>query len=224
MMHPRTAVPLFALLAATLAGCSGLRSREPASVSYTLRPPAAVSSAAPVAPDVASRLAATSLQVVKVMPQPGYAGDRVLLRLADQSLSHYAGARWADNLPRVVESLAAAALRGSGGLRSVQDDAGPFLADYSLRLTIRRFDAELAPGQEAGTGTPTVRVAFDCVLGRRSDRSVVMAFSAEGSAQPGAHRMGAVIPAFEAAAQAALSSVAAQTLAALAADTAQPAR
>ena len=224
MMHSRTAVPLLALLAALLAGCSGLRSREPQAVVFTLRPPAAVAPAAPLAPEVASRLGATSLQVLKVMPQPGYAGDRVLLRLADQSLSHYAGARWADNLPRVIESLAAAALRADGALRSVQDDAGPFLTDYSLRLTVRRFDAELAPGQDAREGTPTVRVAFDCVLGRRSDRSVVAAFSAEGSARPAAHRRGDVIPAFEAAAQAALASVAAQTRAALAADSAPPRR
>ena len=49
MIHSRTAVPLLALLAVLLAGCSGLRSREPQAVVFTLRPPAAVAPAAPLA-------------------------------------------------------------------------------------------------------------------------------------------------------------------------------
>ncbi len=208
----RVAATLAAFVALALAGCSpSLRSSEQAATTYVLRPP--VVAAPDAASEAARRAARTSIQVLRPVPQAGYLSDRVLIRRGDLSLGHYTGARWADNLPRVVEGLMASTLRMSGALRAVQDDAGPFLPDYSLRLTIRRFDAEVG-----SDGVPRVRVAFDCVLGRQSDRHVVAAFAAEGSAVAAEHRMSEVMPAFEQAAQQALSSAATQLLAALAAD------
>lgn len=201
-----------AALALALAGCSpSLRSSEQAATTYVLRP-VAVAAQDP-ASEAARRAARASIQVLRPVPQAGYVSDRVLLRRGDLSLGYYAGARWADNLPRMVEGLMVSTLRLSGTLRSVQDDGGPFLPDYSLRLTIRRFDAELGAG-----GVPRVRVAFDCVLGRQSDRQVVAAFTAEGSAVAAEHRMSEVMPAFEQAAQQALASAASQLLAAVGAD------
>ena len=65
---------------------------------------------------------------------------------------------------------------------------------------------------------PTPRSVFDCVLGRQSDRQVVAAFTAEGTAVAAEHRMSAVMPAFEQAAQQALASAATQLIAAVGAD------
>lgn len=195
-----------------LAGCApSLRSSELAATTYVLRPPA-VAAEGPAGESV-RRAASASVQVLRPVPHAGYVSDRVLLRREDLSLGYYAGARWADSLPRVVEGLMVSTLRLSGALRAVQDDGGPFLPDYSLRLTIRRFDAEVG-----SDGVPRIRVVFDCVLGRQADRQVVAAFTAEGSAVAAEHRMSAVMPAFEQAAQQALASAAGQLIAAVGAD------
>lgn len=204
-----------AVVLAVLGGCGALRSSEQAATTYVLRPP--VVAPGDPASDAARRAAAASIQVLRPVPQAGYLSDRVLLRRGDLSLGYYAGARWADNLPRVVEGLMVSTLRLSGALRAVQDDGGPFLPDYSLRLTIRRFDTELG-----ADGVPRVRVAFDCVLGRQADRQVVAAFTAEGSAVAAEHRMSEVMPAFEQAAQQALASAATQLLAAVGSDPPRP--
>ena len=204
------------LAAAALGGCTSLRSSEEAATTYVLQP-ATVALAPGLDADAVRRVAGYSVQVLRPVPQAGYVSDRVLLRRGDLSLGYYTGARWADNLPRVVEGLMVSTLRLSGALRAVQDDGGPFLGDYSLRMTIRRFDAEIG-----AAGAPQVRVALDCVLGRQSDRRIVAAFAAEGVAQAPEHRMSEVMPAFEQATQQALASAAQQLFVALGAESSSP--
>jgi cholesterol transport system auxiliary component len=221
-----------------LAACSsGLRSGAAEPVTYVLRaaPVASASgqgSAAPgtpaavdashagaspgAAPAAAARLAGVTLQVTRVLAQPGYAGDRILLVRPDRSLDFFAASRWPEPLPAVVATLAAETLRGTGALRAVHDDAAPFSADYSLRIAIRRFDAEYTNGAAA----PRVRVAVECTVGRASNRAVLGAFDAETTVDAGGNRMGAVVEAFEQAAQAVMSVVAARTLDVVAADAA----
>jgi cholesterol transport system auxiliary component len=219
-----------------LAACSsGLRSGAAEPVTYVLRaapvasgqgstapgvPPAVVASpagAAPAgAPAAAARLGGVTLQVTRVLAQPGYAGDRILLVRPDRSLDFFAASRWPEPLPAVVATLAAETLRGTGALRAVHDDAAPFSADYSLRIAIRRFDAEYANG----TAAPRVRVAVECTVGRASNRAVLAAFDAETTVDAGGNRMGAVVEAFEQAAQTVMNAVAARTLDVVAADTA----
>lgn len=210
-----------ALLALLLAGCSGLQSRDAPIVSYVLRPP---SLAAPVAPPVAAPgiaisaapLAALSLKVVRVVAQPGYAGDRILLLGDDRSLGFFAASRWVDMLPAVVGSLAVESLRGAGALRAVYDENAPFASDYTLRLTIRRFDAEYA----AKDRPPRVKVSFECTIGRRTDRATVASFVAEAQADADDDRMREVVGAFEEATQAALTDAVRRTLELLSTDAA----
>jgi cholesterol transport system auxiliary component len=215
-----------ALLALALAGCSGLTSRDVATVSYVLRPPAvaapvAASGAAASAPGVgadtgavAARLAATSLKVVRVVAQPGYSGDRVLLLGDDRSLGFFAASRWVDALPAVVGTLAVESLRGTARLRAVHDENAPFAADYTLRLTIRRFDAQYA----ASGQPPRVTVDLECAIGRRTDRTAVASFAVEGQAVAADDRMRDVVAAFEQAAQQALAEAVRRTIATLEAD------
>ncbi len=207
------------LSALAVAGCSGLTTRDTETVSYLLRPPAtAPAPAAPAAADVvaAASLQAASLKVVRVVAQPGYAGDRLLLRGEDRSLGFYAASRWVDVLPAVVGSLAVESLRGTGRLRAVHDENAPFTADYTLRLTIRRFDAEYPQ-----TGRPPrVTVGFEAAVGRRSDRSTVASFIVESQVGAADDRMQDVVAAFEQAAQQAFADLARRALEALEAEVA----
>jgi cholesterol transport system auxiliary component len=216
----RGVVPLLAV-ALALAGCSGLTSRDTEVVSYVLRPP--VATVTPVAggegarvdaPSPAAPTAAASLKVVRVVAQPGYAGDRILLLGDDRSLGFFAGSRWVDMLPSVVGTLAVESLRATARLAAVHDENAPFTADYTLRLTIRRFDAEYP---EAGR-PPRVTVGFECAVGRRSDRATVASFAVEARADAADDRMRDVVAAFEAATQLALADLVGRTLATVAAD------
>ena len=84
----------------------------------------------------------------------------------------------------------------------------------SLRIAIRRFDAEYTNGNAA----PRVRVAVECTVGRASNRAVLAAFDAETIIEASGNRMGAVVDAFEQASQTVMSTVAARTLDVVAAD------
>jgi cholesterol transport system auxiliary component len=204
----RAAGLLFAALA--LPGCGGgLRSDAAEPVTYVLR----AAPAASAMPASATGPAARTLQVARVVAQPGYAGDRILLLQPDRRLGFYAASRWSGPLPAVVGTLAAETLRGRGALRAVHDDAAPFGSDYRLYIAIRRFDAEYSSAGAA----PRVRVSLECSVGRSSDRDVLAAFDAEGAAQADGNRMGAVVEAFEQATQAALAEVAERTLGVIAA-------
>lgn len=201
-MKHRLPLRLAALVLAgsALAGCSNvLRSDAPAVQAYYLR-------AAPAAP-AAGTPAAGSLQVSRPLPGPGLGSDAIVVVQPDRRLDSYSASRWAAPLPDVVESLALETFRGRGELATVVDSRSAFPAEWLLQVRIRRFDAEYASTGAA----PRVVVALDCTLGRRADREVVAAFSAEGSAQASDNRLGAVVAAFESAANAALADVAART-------------
>lgn len=193
-----TALPVLAAL--LLGGCSGLlTSRGAAPVTYVLRP-ALPMSADPASP-TSSAAAQPSLQVQRVAVAPGYARDEILLTQPDRRLDIYAASRWPDALPAVVERLTVDALRQRGGWSVVHDAAAPFAADRSLRVTVRRFDAEYA---EVGR-PPTVRVVLDATVARRGDRAVLSAFTVEASSVASEDRMSSIVAAFERAAGEALS-------------------
>lgn len=198
--RPAASVPLAALL--LLGGCSGLlTSRQPAPVTYVLRPTIAAATAS--APGSASS-SAPSLQVQRVAVAPGYARDEILLTQPDRRLDIYAASRWPDALPVVVERTVVDALRQRGAWSVVHDAAAPFTADHLLRVTVRRFDAEYP----AAGGPPTVRVVLDATLARRGERTVLAAFTVEGSAVAAEDRMSAIVAAFERASGEALGALA----------------
>lgn len=203
-----------AIAAAALGGCaSGLRSDSTAPVTYVLRAPAVTAAASSAG--IAQPLPASVL-VARIASHPGYDGDRIVLLAPDRRLDVYAGSRWPAPAPELVGALLGETLRGSGRLRAVHDDASPFPAEYTLRVTIRRFDADYtAAGLDAA---PRVVVALDGTLGRRADRGVVATFAAEAGQDAASNRMGAVVAAFDAALQAALADVASRSIESVEAD------
>ena len=108
----------------------------------------------------------------------------------------------------MLEMLAVEKLRASGTWASVADSTSAFPSDYVLQVTIRRFEADYTGGDKA----PEVHVVLDCLVGKREGREVIANFLAIGSARAATNRMSAVVPAFEAATNAALDSLAAKTV------------
>ncbi len=189
-----------AACAAALTGCSaGLHSSAPPLQSYVLR-------AADPAPQAArTSLPKATLRVLYPTAAPGLDSEHIVLLQADRRLSYYAATRWAAALPALVEQLAADTFRRSGAWRAVEDSRGVWSADYFLQLDIRRFEADYT----GGAGPPVVHVAFDCTLGRRAaEQEVVATFVAERAVDAEQNRLGAVVDAFERAADGALSEAA----------------
>jgi cholesterol transport system auxiliary component len=189
-----------ALLALTvLTACfSGLNSKIPAQQRYVLRPTlAAPAAAAPAAPDA-------TVQVLRPSGAPGLAGEGVAVLRPGARLDYYSNARWAADAPAALQTLVIDSLRNAGRFATVEADTGPFAAQYVLSLELEHFEAEYG-----ADGPPTVQVALVCSLGRRSERSVIVSFTARSAVRAQADRMQAVMAAFEQATTEALSQVAA---------------
>lgn len=201
------------LALALAAGCSGtFTSKAPVSRAYVLRPaPAAADSVAAdgAAADGAAGAAAKpafdgTLRIQRPNPGPGFETDRILLLRDGRELDFYATGHWAAPVPDMVAALAIETLRRKPLFAGVYGEGTPMRADFFLQITVRDFVAAYPGGSDA----PVARVVLDCTLGRRLDRSVIAAFTAQGSAPAPANRMGEVVAAYEAALQQAMAGMA----------------
>ncbi len=181
-----------------VSGCGGLKSSAPATQTYILR-------AAPAA--AGAEATGTSLQVGRMTSDPGLGSDRIVLVETDRRMSFYAASRWAAELPDLVETLAVATFRGTGQWDAVYQFPNAFATDYLLQIAIRRFEADYTDGGS----NPTVQVTFDCTVVRRSGRDQIANFVVQAAAKASDNRMGAVVAAFEKAANEALASMARKT-------------
>lgn len=188
-----------------VAACSGgLRSNAPASQTYVLR-----AQHAPQTPPQA-RPAAAGLRVALPLAAPGLHSERIVIVQPDHRMSYYAGSQWAAELPLIVQELAVERLRATGDWAAVNDSASAFSSEYFLQIMIRRFEAEYT-----SDAAPTARVVLDCAIGRRADHTLIASFAAQADALASVNRVGAVVAAFEQAANAALSQVAEDSAAAV---------
>lgn len=197
----RRRIALALCMSAMLAGCGGLfhSDARPEQV-YILR-------ATPVSGEVAAGPVAASLRMNRPTTNPGLDSTQIVLVESDRRMSFYTGSRWAAPASNQIEMLAVEKLRASGTWQSVADSTSAFPSDYVLQATIRRFEADYTGGETA----PEVHVVLDCLVGKREGREVIANFLVTGSARAAANRMSAVVPAFEAATNAALDSMAAKT-------------
>lgn len=190
----------FLVLTGGLAGCGGLfhSNARPEQVYYL--------KAAPI--PAGSIPVAASLRFNRPTASPGLDSSDIVTLQPDRRMSFFLASRWPAPTSNLVEMLAVEKLRGANLWRSVADSTSAFPTDYVLQVTIRSFEADYTNGAT----TPEVHVVLDCLVGKREDREVIGSFLAAGSAQASANKMSAVVPAFETAANAAIDSMATQTL------------
>jgi cholesterol transport system auxiliary component len=196
-----------------LAGCGGLlETTIPPPQTYVLRlapPPAAAAAGA----------GARSVLVQRPEAGPGLDSDRIILLRSERRFDAFAASRWAAPAPDMVESMIVDALRAGGAFAAVFDDSAPYPPHYTLRVTLRRFEADYSTDGNGGGGRgPMVHVTLDATLGRHRDRALLASFTAQGSVQADEDRMGAVVAAFGAAATTAVNELAREAAAAAAND------
>jgi ABC-type uncharacterized transport system auxiliary subunit len=183
--------------AALLSACGGmLRSNAPQESVYVLHAAAAGSTGEPV-PFV--------LAVIRPQVLPGLDTDRIALLRTDNQLDFYAGGRWGENLPKVLQALTIESLLTQRRFTTVvnAEQVGGARGDFELLLTARHFQAR----QAAGDAPPQARVEFECVLMARAPQRVVGRCDAAAVEVAAANRMGEIVAALERAAQRALTDV-----------------
>lgn len=192
-----------AAAAAFLAGCfGGLKNEMPPPLIYRIDAPAIEAGASLPA----------DLSIFVERAAPGLEGDGIAGRWPGRRIDYIANARWAGELPRLLQVALVEAFQDSGRLRSVQDDVGRFSTTHTLVIEVRRFEADYTAGP-----VPVAQVALAVTLGRNSDRQVLVTFTAEASQAATENRQTTLVAALDAAFARAATEIAQRTFAALAA-------
>lgn len=157
----RAVAPLL-LLAGLLAGCSGIipGSGTPASL-YTLTPKSTFDES----------IAAVPWQLV--VEEPSAAGglqvQSIALRTKAIELQYFAGARWTERAPRMVQTLLVESFENSGKIVAVGRQTIGLRSDFNLKTELREFQAEYA-----GTNRPpTVHVRMSARLIQQPRREII---------------------------------------------------
>jgi cholesterol transport system auxiliary component len=195
---------LVAVAAAFLAGCfGGLKNEMPPPRIYRIDAPTIEAGASLPA----------DLSIVVERAAPGLDGDGIAGRWPGGRIDYIANARWAGELPRLLQDALVEAFQDSGRLRSVQDDVGRFRTTHTLVVEVRRFEADYTAGP-----VPVAQVALAVTLGRNSDRQVLVTFTSEASQAATENRQATLVAALDAAFARAAAEIAQRTFAALAAE------
>jgi cholesterol transport system auxiliary component len=193
-----------ALLAWLCAGCLGsaLQSDAEAPDLFRLSAPAAAAGVPlPLAVGVARPRAPASLDT-----------ERIAIVGPGSTFDYYAGARWADPAPQMVQQLLVSALAAQGGFAAAVAAPSRVPTDLLLDLELRHFEAVYADGG----GPPNVRVSLQASLVDTRKGTRLATFASESEATASQNTRAAVVEAFDRAAGQAILDVAARARAAAA--------
>lgn len=201
MRHALLAVALMPLGACALADIGG----GPAPSLYTLKAPASVVEAGP--------LASGQLVVEEFSAPAALDTTRIVFQPNENEIAYYANARWSDRSPRMIAALLVETIATTGRFPAVIGPGSNARMDLALVGDIRSFAAHPVASAGLGQETTKVRVALYVRLLRARDRSIIASreFSAEAAA-PGSG-MANVVAAYDAALGTVLTDISDWTLA-----------
>ena len=183
-MNARQGLLLTLVLA--LQGCAGslLESNADAPETYRL--------VGETLPDRGGRLP-LAIGVVRPGAAPALDTDRVAVVQPDSRFDYFAGVRWSESAPQMLQQQLIRALANDGRFAAVMAVPSRVPADLLLDVELRRFEAVYAADGVA----PQVRVEMQVSLvdPRRAQRQA--SFVAVGTATAAANRRADVIAAFE---------------------------
>jgi len=189
-------------LALLLGGCaSTFDSESPTVDEYALK------TMGDDAPSASTAPTSVPIQLMRIEAAPGYDTRRMLVTYPDGRLDVLADARWVGSIPTLLEVAMLDQLRVAGF--DVHPNSAALAAPYSLRVVVRRFDAEYATTGDSGWAeVPTARVILDVTLIRRRDRLPMATWAVSGAKVAAENRRGAIVSALGSATSLALSGLA----------------
>lgn len=183
--RPTRRILLLGTAAAALAGCSGLPLSGPAPQLYTLSPKSTFP------PDLPA--AGWQLAVDRPTSPAGLATTRIAVARGPHAIDYYAGARWIDDAPNMVQRLLIESFENSGRVVGVGHDLVSVRPDFVLQSELREFQAHYG---EAGQ-VPTVNVRIGVRLIRMPQRHIVASAAMEHLAPAPDNRMASIITTFD---------------------------
>jgi cholesterol transport system auxiliary component len=151
------------------------------------------------------------LTVSQATPTPGLNTERIAVLHEARRLDYYKDAQWGAVLPEVVQAIVVGSLQNQKWFRSVTAEQARVESNYWLELEVRDFQAEYATED----APPTIRVTLVGSVIRIKDRKLIGILPATVSLAATENRLGAVITAFESAAQQASLSIGRQAVTAI---------
>lgn len=154
---PLPGLVLLLLAGLSVTGCAGFLAGDPPQV-YALTPKSTFDPNLPLIGD--------SRQLV--VEQPSAAGglnsNRIAVKPHPLQLDYYAGARWTERAPLMVQSLLLESFENTGKIISVGREALGLRPDYSLRGDLREFQAQYFDRSGQATDVPYVLVQLNAKL------------------------------------------------------------
>jgi cholesterol transport system auxiliary component len=189
-----------------IAACTGslFESDVPASTKYVL---ATAPAAASAGSSVSSR---KDISIGRPDVAPGLDTQRIAV-LNGRQLDYYRGATWGGSTNEMLQTFLVNSLEDQRLFRSVTAEQARVAGDYVLDIEVRDFQAEYSNEQQA----PEVRVTIYGRVIRVADRELAGTVSASVQRRATDNRMGAVVAAFESAAQQAALEIGQKTAAAI---------
>ncbi len=118
--------------------------------------------------------------------------SRIALRQDPLSLDYYAGVRWIERAPILVQTLLVESFENTGKIVAVARKATDLRADYVLKADLREFQAEYAGG-----GPPAVRVRVNAKLVKMPQRTIIASHTVEQLARANGIEVLDVVYAFD---------------------------
>lgn len=122
----------------------------------------------------------------------GLDSNRIARRPSRTELQFFAGARWSERLPRMVEGLILEALEEGGAKVSTTRDAAGIPADYRIQVEIRDFQAEYFDGALA----PDIRVRLNVRIIQLGPLQIVATKAFEARVPSSGAQISAIIDSF----------------------------
>lgn len=129
---------------------------------------------------------------------------RIVRQSGANEIAYYAGARWTDRVPRMIQSLMVETLENSGRFEAVSTRGAGLRADYELIGDIRRF----AVVPSAGSGGEEVHVDVFARLVREDERTIVASKPFSASVPVGGGGLTPIVSAYDAALREVLDGIA----------------
>lgn len=177
---------LMAAAALPLSACGGLIPQAPPSNLYTL------------SPKTSFRADLPKVDFQLVVEEPYAAGGldthRIAIYTTPYEVKYYAEARWAERVPRMVQTLLVESFENTGKIVSVGRQSVGLRSDFNLKSELREFQAELRDG---GNGVPEVLVGLNSKLVSQSRAQIVASVNFDRRVKAKGNSLPQVIEAFD---------------------------
>lgn len=124
----------------------------------------------------------------------GLATQRIALRTNLLALDYFAGSRWTEGAPRLVQTLLVESFENTGRIVAVGRQSIGLRSDFNLKSELREFQAEYVNGANAA---PIVRVRLNAKIIKQPRREIMASANFEATFPARNASMEAIIEAFD---------------------------